>query len=665
MIEKPSYEALEKRIQELERVESNRRHKDEQLIHSYDLMDYIISHARSAIAVFDKDFKYIYVSRRYLTDYKVKEENIIGKHHYDVFPDIPQKWRDVHQRSLAGEVLSSEEDPYYREDGSIDWTQWECRPWYEYNGSIGGIIIYNEIINERKQANEELRKSEEKFKTLFHTSPNGITLTSFEDGVYIDVNDGFIKMLGYSREDVIGKSSIALNIWNDFKDRERLRSMIKKHGSVEQLEANFKGKDGRIITGIMSANLLNIENKNVIFAITRDITEQRKLEFQLQQSQKMESIGTLAGGIAHDFNNILFPILGYAEMLLGDVPKNSPFRNSLKGIYSSALRAKDLVKQILTFSRQESGELMLIKIQPIVKEALKLIRATIPTTIEMKQDINTDCGVIKADPTQIHQIVMNLATNAFHAMEETGGELKVSLKEMEFETLDLINPNMAPGVYACLTVADTGKGMDKDLTDKIFDPFFTTKPIGKGTGMGLSVVHGIVTAMGGAIHVYSEPEKGTQFHVYLPLEKSLSETQVTHSKTELQGGIEHILLVDDEQAILTMEKRMLERLGYQVSSRTSSLEALEAFRANPYKFDMIITDMAMPNMAGDKLSVELTKIRPGISILLCTGFSEIMSEEKAMLLGIKGFLFKPIVMNDLAQKVREVLDKMNSSDLLL
>ena len=784
MIEKPSYEELEKRIQELERVESNFNRSKGKLIHSYDLMDYIISHARSAIAVFDRDFKYIYVSKRYLTDYKVKEQHVIGKHHYEVFPDIPQKWKDVHQRSLAGEVLRAEEDLYYREDGSIDWTRWECRPWYEYDGSIGGIVIYNEVINERKkieetlrkseqllsthllntpigaiswdlnfktvewnpaaetifgytkdealskhaaelilpedmkelvdvifqdlisekggtrstnenitkggrriicdwyntvlkdadgkvigiasfvsditervQANEGLRKSEEKFRTLFHTSPNAITLTSAENGVYIDVNDGFTKMLGYSKEDVIGKTSAELNIWNDFKDRELLASGLKKYGLVDDLEADFKGKNGQIKSGIMSAHLLNIENKNIIFAITRNVTEQRKLESQLQQSQRMESIGTLAGGIAHDFNNILSPIVGYTEMVLLDTPEDSPVRDSLNQVYTSALRAKDLVNQILTFSRQDSSELMLMKMQPIVKEALKLIRSTIPTTIEIKQDINPDCGVIKADPTQIHQIVMNLATNAYHAMEETGGELKVSLKEMEFGALDLINPDMVPGIYACLIVADTGVGMDKNLIDKIFDPFFTTKTIGRGTGMGLSVVHGIVTAMGSAIHVYSEPGKGTEFHVYLPVEKNLSEEQVIHSTAPIQGGTEQILLVDDEEVILIMEKRMLERLGYQVTSRTSSLEALEAFRANPDKFDLIITDMAMPNMPGDKLSAELTKIRPGIFILLCTGFSQTMSEEKAALMGIKGFLFKPIVMKDLARKIRDVLDK--------
>ena len=295
--------------------------------------------------------------------------------------------------------------------------------------------------------------------------------------------------------------------------------------------------------------------------------------------------------------------------------------------------------------------------QPIIKEALKLIRSTIPTTISINQNLQSNCGAVKADPTQIHQIVMNLATNAYHAMEDTGGELIVSLKEVKLGKYDIITPDMIPGIYACLTVADTGVGMDKNLTDKIFDPFFTTKAIGKGTGMGLSVVHGIVKVMGGIIQVYSEPGKGTEFRIYFPVEKSSFQEQVTPSKAQIQGGIEQILLVDDEDAILTMEKMMLERLGYQVTSRTSSIEALEAFRDSPDKFNLVITDMAMPNMPGDKLSTELTKIRPDIPILLCTGFSETMSEEKAASLGIKGFLLKPIVTRDLAQKIREVLDK--------
>jgi len=295
--------------------------------------------------------------------------------------------------------------------------------------------------------------------------------------------------------------------------------------------------------------------------------------------------------------------------------------------------------------------------QPIIKEALKLIRSSIPTTIEIKQNIRADCGIIKADPTQIHQVIMNLTTNAYHAMEETGGVLTVSLKEIEFKGLDLIKPELIPGVYACLTVADTGKGMNKELTQKIFDPFFTTKKAGKGTGMGLSVVHGIVKSMDGAIHVCSEPGKGTEFLVYLPIAEARKKQPATKVEASIQGGTEHILLVDDEKAIIGMEQNILERIGYKVTSSTSSIEALEAFRATPEKFDMVITDMAMPNMPGDSLAGELTKIRPEIPILLCTGFSETMSEEQAASLGIKGFLLKPVVMRDLSHKIREVLDK--------
>jgi len=422
------------------------------------------------------------------------------------------------------------------------------------------------------------------------------------------------------------------------------------------IEAMRHGAQDYLVKDQIDTVLLS---RTIRYAIERkkSIDEKTELEFKLRQSQRMESIGTLAGGIAHDFNNILFPILGYTDMLLMKISEDSPLRDSLNKINTSALRAKDLVRQILSFARQEPNELILMKLQPIVKEALKLIRSTIPTTIDIKQDINPDCGVIKADPTQIHQIVMNLTTNAYHAMEETGGELKVSLKEIQLGEDDVIMPDLEPGDYACLTVSDTGTGMDKTILEKIFDPFFTTKAVGKGTGMGLSVVHGIVNSMKGSIHVYSEPGKGTQFNVYFPIEKSAFEKQSIQPEEPVRTGTERIFLVDDEDPIIEMEKQVLEHLGYQVTSCNSSTKALETFWDNPDKFDLVITDLAMPNMPGDKLAVALTEIRSDIPILLCTGFSETMSEEKAASLGIKGFLLKPIVMKDLSHKIREVLDK--------
>ncbi|MCP4671871.1 MAG: response regulator, partial [Desulfobacula sp.] len=430
-------------------------------------------------------------------------------------------------------------------------------------------------------------------------------------------------------------------------------------GDPVRFETKRLSKHGIVIDVLLSAAIIkDIKKINIGLVVNlKDITGRKEMETHLQQTQKMESIGTLAGGIAHDFNNILFPVLGHTEMLLQDIPEDNPIHNNLKKIYAGANRAKELVKQILTFSRQKPSELRLIKIQPLIKEALKLIRATIPTTIDIKHDIQSDCGMIKADPTQIHQIVMNLTTNAYHAMEETGGRLQVNLKEVNFKEHDLINPDMAPGKFACLTVADTGAGIDEELTDKIFDPFFTTKEVGKGTGMGLSVVHGIVKSMNGVISVYSEPDKRTEFNVYFPIQKKSYGMQDSQTNMPIQTGTEQILLVDDEEEILIMEKKMLERLGYKVTSQISSIEALEAFKANPDKFNMVITDMAMPDMAGDKLAIELSKTRPDIPILLCTGFSETISEKKAASLGIKGFLLKPIVMQELSHKIREVLDK--------
>ncbi|MFO7910879.1 MAG: PAS domain S-box protein [Desulfotignum sp.] len=388
--------------------------------------------------------------------------------------------------------------------------------------------------------------------------------------------------------------------------------------------------------------------------IISDITKRKQAEERLQQAQKMEAIGTLAGGIAHDFNNILFPIIGHADMLLDDIPKDSPFRKSLEQIHTGAIRARELVRQILAFSRQEKNELARMKIQPIVKEVLKLIRSTIPTTIAINQRLHAGCGPVKADPVQIHQIVMNLATNAYHAMAEKGGTLTVTLKEIQVNPSDPVSSDFHPGPYARLSVTDTGTGMDKETAEKIFDPFFTTKKKGKGTGMGLSVVHGIVKDMNGTMEVQTEPGKGTAFHVFLPVTGNGAAENEPLIKEPLVGGSERILLVDDEKPVIAIEKQLLSRLGYRVTGCIDSTEALEMFAADPDRFDMVITDIAMPKMSGDKLAGELLKIRPDIPILLCTGFSEIMTHKKMASIGVKGLIMKPFVINDLDRKLREI-----------
>ena len=601
----------------------------------------------------DMDYKIVEWNPAAETIFGYTKEEALGKHSVGLL--LPEGLRGfvegIFQDLLSGKGGSRNINENITKDGRQIICDWYNTVLKDADGKVIGMTALVNDITERMQTEEALQKSEKQYRTLFEKINDAIFIVEKDTGRYLDANKAAAELTGRTLEEL--KQLTVHDITPEGAD-QRLLTIAETDGIKELGAVTYSRPDNTDRIAMLSTVPLG---DNAVIGIARDITPDLEIERQLRQSQKMESIGTLAGGIAHDFNNILFPIVGHSEMLLEDVSEDSPMKDSLNEIYTSALRAKDLVKQILTFSRQEKSQLILMKMQPVIKEALKLIRSSIPTTIEIKQNIQSDCGVIKGDPTQIHQIVMNLTTNAYHAMEKTGGELKVGLKEIKLSEYEVIDPDMTPGSYACLTISDTGKGMDNELKQKIFDPFFTTKEKGKGTGMGLSVVHGIVNAMGGAIQVYSEPGKGTQFHVYLPVEKSLSEEQVTNSKAEIQGGTEQILLVDDEEAILTMEKQMLERLGYQVTSRTSSLEALDAFRANPDKFDLVITDMTMPNMPGDKLSAELTKIRPDIPILLCTGFSETMSEEKATSLGIMGFLLKPIIMKDLAQKIRAVLDE--------
>jgi len=385
--------------------------------------------------------------------------------------------------------------------------------------------------------------------------------------------------------------------------------------------------------------------------------ERGLLEKQLRQAQKMESIGTLAGGIAHDFNNILYPILGYSELLINEFADDERIKSIIEGIYSGANRAKDLVLQILTFSNGENAEIHAMKIQFIIKEVMKMLRATIPKTIEIHQQIDTKCSRIEADPTQVHQIIMNLATNAYHAMEEHGGTMTIGLNEIELGQFDLSNLNLKIGTYACLTIKDTGIGIKDNTVNKIFDPFFTTKEKGKGTGMGLSVVHGIVNGMGGDIQVNSTYGKGTEFNVYFPVKKGLVESPPLPVEDAVVGGTERIMIVDDEDNIIAMEKELLERIGYQVTLHTKSRDALEEFRAAPDLFDLVLTDLTMPKLPGDKFAVELLKIKPDIPIILCTGYSSKMSSDAALEMGCKDLIMKPTGMKELSKKVRTVLNE--------
>jgi signal transduction histidine kinase/DNA-binding NtrC family response regulator len=379
------------------------------------------------------------------------------------------------------------------------------------------------------------------------------------------------------------------------------------------------------------------------------------LQEHLQRSQKLEAIGTLASGIAHDFNNILSAVIGYTELALLDSSGDFKSRDRLKLVLAAGERARDLVVQIMAFSRQSAEERKQIQISHIVKEVLKFMRASLPTTIEIRKFIDQDLGTILADPVQIHQVVMNLCTNAHHAMKENGGVLEVRLRSQVLEEEALAHPDFKPGTYVKLMVKDTGHGMDKATVEKIFDPYFTTKEKGVGTGLGLAVVHGIVQKHGGFIVVESEPGKGSIFAIYFPANQEM-ETLERPTPDKIPTGHERILLIDDEQVLVDIGKQTLEHLGYTVETRTNSVEALALFGSQPDRYDLVITDMTMPIMTGDKLAVELIRIRPDIPILIYTGYNELNMEDRVKSIGVKGLVRKPIGSAEIALVIRDVLD---------
>jgi len=508
----------------------------------------------------------------------------------------------------------------------------------------------------------EKKKLEEESLILWRAIENteeSIIITDKERTIQY-VNPAFEHITGYRRAEVIRKKSDFLlypgkegdssydTVINTIKSGHVWRGFIKdakKNGVIYERESSISpvtDSKGHI-TGYIS--------------LSRDVTEKTKLEQQLRQSQKMESIGTLAGGIAHDFNNILGAIIINAETAIEDIPEDSAVKKNLEQILLSSNRAAELIKQILTFSHQHKEERKPVEISIIVKEVINLLRSSIPSTVHIKQAIRAKSSLVLSEPTGIHQIVMNLCTNAYHSMKEKGGIMEVTLEDIEIDSKDIpVHEHMAPGPYVKLSVSDTGCGIEDSVKERIFEPYFTTKKSGEGTGLGLSVIHGIVKNYGGIIKLYSEAGKGSTFHVYLPKIETGEIKKITRSAA-LPKGTETILFVDDEKAIAMGVKEILEKLGYRVFMTTDSLEALEIFKSDPHKFHLVITDQTMPGMTGSKLAKEIMSIRPDMPVILCTGFSEIITYDEAKAIGIKEFLMKPVKINNISTVIRNILDK--------
>jgi PAS domain S-box-containing protein len=478
------------------------------------------------------------------------------------------------------------------------------------------------------------------------------------EGRVIFFNTYAQNFFGFQEDDIIGKNVIGTIVPEKDIAGFDLAAMIKDIGShperyISNENENIRRNGERVrVTWMNKAIYDEAGNVSEILCVGIDVSDKWQLEKRLAQAQKMEAIGTLAGGIAHDFNNILSAIIGYTELSLIDIPKGSALQNNLQQVLKAGGRAKELVRQILAFSRQRESELAPVKVSLIVNEALKLLRASLPATIKMRHFIKSNLSVL-TDPTNIHQVLMNLCTNASFAMQEKGGVLEVSLNDVDLDAdFARQHPGVKPGKFTNLTVRDTGCGMTTEVAERIFDPFYTTKKVGEGTGMGLSVVHGIVKSHGGTIIVESTPGKGSVFSVFLPA----VETEEDQAQLIITGS-ERILFVDDEDFLVDIGKRMLERLGYRVTAKTSSLGAFELFRQSPDEFDLVITDMTMPDMTGDVLARKLIAIRPDIPIIVCTGYSERINPDIVKEIGIKELAMKPVVMKDIAQLIKRVLSR--------
>ncbi|MFH1155023.1 MAG: PAS domain S-box protein [Pseudomonadota bacterium] len=619
----------------------------------------LVENIPDLIVRYDRNLRLIYVNPAWEKLSGLSAAEVIGVAQADI-PRVPTPVVDDYARKLRQVMETGKsqatEFTWVNAHGVNLFLEYVMVPECDQHGEVASILAVGHDITEHKRAEEKLQESEEKYRSM---------MESMDDATYICSPDFRIEYMNPAMiQRTAGDSS------NPFchkvihgLDGKCSWCVHKKVMKGESIKYEVVSPLDDKTYHISNVPIFHTDGSVSKLTVFRDVTEIKKLESLLRQAQKMEAIGNLAGGIAHDFNNILFPITGMSELLLEDLSPGSPEHDNVQMILQAGKRGSDLVKQILSFSRQAEYKIIPVQVQKVLNEVLKLSRSTIPANIEITQDISSDCGFVMADPTQIHQIALNLITNAFQAVENTDGKIDVRVQKVTLKGDEWKDDPVQPGHYALLSVSDNGCGIPPSIIDKIFDPYFTTKEKGKGTGLGLAVVYGIVREHEGHIKVYSEIGKGTTFNVYLPLMIKTPQTGSAETMKITETGTERVLLVDDELPVARLERLMLERLGYEVTERSNSTGALREFKENPGAFDIVITDMNMPGIPGEQLARELIAIRPDIPVVLCTGFSEKINKDSALAIGIKGFLMKPVSKADMAQMVRKVLDEAKGKKL--
>jgi PAS domain S-box-containing protein len=535
---------------------------------------------------------------------------------------------------------------------------------------IGGrtcLVLVIRDVTEQRAAEQALRQSEARFRSYFESPLIGMAITA-PDKSWLEANDQLCRMLGYTQEELRGMKWSDLTLEEDLEGNEAHRQLaITGEVDTYELEKRYRRKDGAIIHASIAVRCIRKADgaADYFLTVVQDQTARieaeqahAELESQLRQAQKLEALGQLAGGIAHDFNNILTAIMAYAELAAMDLDNPDDVRQHLDQVQKASNRARDLVRRILTFSRQSKQERKPVPMKPVVEEALSLVRSTLPATIEIAVRIAQDVPVVLADLSQVHQVLMNLCTNSAHAMREQPGRLGIALDRVTVDAAQVrAQPELREGVYARLTVSDTGVGMAPAVLKRLFEPFFTTKAPGEGTGLGLSVVHGIMQDHEGAVTVESELGKGTTFRLYFPEQIGVVEEVPVGAQPLVRGYGERVLFVDDELALCDSTRQLLDKLGYQTTALGSPVTALERFRENPDGFDIVITDLSMPFMTGVDVGREILTMRPELPVLLASGFSGTWTAEKVRAQGMRDLLIKPLTAAVLSAAIRRVLDE--------
>jgi len=638
---------------------TERKHAENSLKKSENKLNALINATMDIAFLAESDGTLLAVNDALAFNFNRKKEELIGRSMYEFMTtEIAESRRTVLQKIVASKK------PFQGEDKRAGkYFANSIYPVFDDDGNVKQIAVFAKDITSRIQTENKLKESEEKYRSLSQNIPGIVYRVFIRENYRMEFfNDMLETMTGFKANELINGEVCSIEPNIHMEDRSSVIASVNKaikENTYFDLEYRYNHKNGETKWFKEHGRPIHGEDGKPLYieGVIFDITDRKKMEDEIRQSSKMESIGTLAGGVAHDFNNLLYMIMGNTELALEDIPEWNPVHETLEEIKSASLRAAGIVKQLLNFSRKTDQDFRPIGAVTVLKDALKFLRSTIPSTVKIQTNLPDDDVPIIGDPIQINQIIMNLCTNASQVMQDTGGTIEIDVETIVLNEEDCEDyTNLSAGNHIKITINDSGPGIAPDIIDKIFDPYFTTKKFGAGSGMGLAVVHGIVINHNGTIYVDNNPGQGATFNILFPITDELPESK-SHIKDDIIHGSETILFVDDEKSIANMTGKILERLGYQIEKQLNPVEAFELFTAKSDSFDLVITDMTMPQMTGINLAEKLKEIRPDIPVIICTGHSAVIDEEKAKQLGIDGFVMKPVSKLKIAKAIRDVLDK--------